>query len=644
MSALETPPPTKDNVKCHHFVNDAGEQIYPGWGMDLETLMIQQDDCPHHHLVDVDPTRWHGVILARRETNMILAMQKLMTKPNWFLKVFDDGLCDKWMAEVMSQVEDFSELMWKYCVAELRDKAKILEETGLVAPIDVDTQVVYSDIAISQDLRRDLNEAVAILENVPDRDKDWHPGTRDRVLDLVHPSLFPLVYGRSRIMKEGLVGLEDCTSYCGQGETIPKPDLPDVGGWSDQFQWLPCDIKFEGEEDVRITSYINNLHPREHRGIYSLVEKVIAKAIPLWDQVLSHTGGGPYEKNGIKRHRDFVRPFKARVDVDDYEWEWPYGEERPIAWTLDRQPETHEEKAELKNLVELAARHLEDTGERLGEEEEEDQADSWELDEAWKRNMRVLCLPEPKPYQSREIPEEAPLNLRKEYANSGLQIIVKLANTYLTPDDPQWDGGSWHVEGLLNEQIVATAIYYYSNTNITSSHLKFRHNGSDESWSDMSYDQHDYAHLETISGFQNGVDLLIQNLGSVPCEQGRLLAFANVLQHNVGSFKLEDETKPGERKILALFLVNPHIRILSTAKVPPQQKDWWAKEIRKQREDIEKLRTLPNELMQKVFDNVQDFPISLNEAKEIRKALMEERGPIGQQMVECEATFAFCEH
>jgi len=28
-----------------------------------------------------------------------------------------------------------------------------------------------------------------------------------------------------------------------------------------------------------------------------------------------------------------------------------------------------------------------------------------------------------------------------------LQIIVKLANTYLSPDDPEWEGGSWHVEG-----------------------------------------------------------------------------------------------------------------------------------------------------------------------------------------------------
>lgn len=160
----------------------------------------------------------------------------------------------------------------------------------------------------------------------------------------------------------------------------------------------------------------------------------------------------------------------------------------------------------------------------------------------------------------------------------------------------------------------------------------------------MEYEQGDYAHLEKITGFINDQDNLVQSLGSVLCKEGRLLAFPNVLQHNVGSFKLENSTKPGERKILALFLVDPHVRILSTSKVPPQQKHWWEKDLREKREGVEKLNTLPNELMEKVFEDVRDFPISMDEAKEIREALMEERGPIGESMIECEAQFFFCEH
>lgn len=46
--------------------------------------------------------------------------------------------------------------------------------------------------------------------------------------------------------------------------------------WSNRFQWLPCEVDFTGEEssstDVRITSYINNLRPRNQRA-YAAIEK-----------------------------------------------------------------------------------------------------------------------------------------------------------------------------------------------------------------------------------------------------------------------------------------------------------------------------------------------------------------------------------
>lgn len=39
--------------------------------------------------------------------------------------------------------------------------------------------------------------------------------------------------------------------------------------------------------------------------------------------------------------------------------------------------------------------------------------------------------------------------------------------------------------------------------------------------------------------------------------------------------KLQDPTRPGHRRFLALWLVDPHTRIVSTANVPPQQRAWW---------------------------------------------------------------------
>ena len=65
--------------------------------------------------------------------------------------------------------------------------------------------------------------AVAPLENVSEALKDWHPGSDGKVLDLLHPSLFPLVYGRSRILNQSEIGVEDCLESCGAGEIVPEP-------------------------------------------------------------------------------------------------------------------------------------------------------------------------------------------------------------------------------------------------------------------------------------------------------------------------------------------------------------------------------------------------------------------------------------
>jgi len=49
--------------------------------------------------------------------------------------------------------------------------------------------------------------------------------------------------------------------------------------------------------------------------------------------------------------------------------------------------------------------------------------------------------------------------LKREFSERGLQIIVKLANIHLTPEKPDYAGGTWHVEGQLNEHICATTLY-----------------------------------------------------------------------------------------------------------------------------------------------------------------------------------------
>ena len=134
----------------------------------------------------------------------------------------------------------------------------------------------------------------------------------------------------------------------------------------------------------------------------------------------------------------------------------------------------------------------------------------------------------------------------------------------------------------------------------------------------------------------------MQEIGRVVTREGRLLAFPNVFQHRVAPFELEIPSEPGHRKILALFLIDPHCRIISTANVPPQQKDWWSPEIR----DSEGLSRLPKEIVDQVVEDVEDFPISLEEAKELRLRLTEERKVYVEEVNEDiqSSIFSFCEH
>jgi hypothetical protein len=134
----------------------------------------------------------------------------------------------------------------------------------------------------------------------------------------------------------------------------------------------------------------------------------------------------------------------------------------------------------------------------------------------------------------------------------------------------------------------------------------------------------------------------IQYIGDVIAKEGRVVTFPNVFQHQVQPFELEDNTKPGHRKILALFLVDPHIRIISSANVPTQQKDWWAEEMR----SLGIFSQLPAEIYQEVIHHVDGFPIPLADAKALRLELMGERKAfVVKHDKKCsEATFSLCEH
>ncbi|KAK2797855.1 hypothetical protein FQN50_009060 [Emmonsiellopsis sp. PD_5] len=599
----------------------------PGLGLPLDYVPEELDENGRRrskllptalNMQDIKDGHVSLPLITLREISMLRLMNQITDKESWDIKliaekVFDEDIVTRWRAEALASYSfaDFTVPMMDWVIAELRYKASILQQTGMVTVYN--GNVVKSDTAVPESTKVALKDAVHALENDPLCPMDIHPGSRGMVRNLVHPSLFPLVYGRSRVCRTGSIGTEDAVSKIGVGDITRVPQLPTIAEtnyysgagqrpwwrwpgrnitrpYSNKFQWLPCEVELSDDGKCKIVSYINNLHPREHKGLYSIVEEVIACAIPLWNLTLT-----PLDPRYRDRHR------QRRIEYDEFTYE-PYPESlRPV-----QQP---------------------------GETEE----GHWERESAWQSEQRLAnaILPEPGIFSPPE--ESAQVDIRKDFGRN-LQIIVKLANIELTPDRPYYRGGTWHVEGQMNEHICATALYYYDCENISRSQLGFRQ----ESFADrdVGYQQDEHEWLEAVFGCrQHGPQ--VQNIGSVLCQEDRLLTFPNTMQHQVYNFSLKDRTKPGHRKILALFLVDPNIRIVSTANIPPQRQDWWREEIHRE----QSWSRLPVELQEQIMDGV-DFPIHLEEAKELRAELMEERTAFTEEQTGAfeSLTWSLCEH
>ncbi|MFI2632917.1 DUF4246 domain-containing protein [Streptomyces collinus] len=477
-----------------------------------------------------------------RELQMMQCSAHIRAKPGWFDKMHDADIVARWTHEAIAQ--GLTEAQVRYVLDELAHYAALRDgRTGVeVSAVD---GVWQSDALVDDTLRSRLHKAVQVLEQVPEAELDWHPGSDGQVLDLVHPSLFCLVRGVS-----------DAPERAWQNPTNRYSKYE----FSERFQWLPTDVDVSDDGDVAFASYVNNVHPEHHHELAGVLPDLFARMVPLLENVLT----------------DLRHPRPLRIEADPYGW-------------YDSEPQYPDK-----------ASHSDD-----GAYAEALRA--WEVarDDWWENRRPVL--PDAPAFTP---PERPGASARVDLRGRRLQVIVKLATIHLTPDKPEYRGGSWHVEGMLNERIVSTGIYYWDNENVTESRLSFR-----AALDDPDYEQNDDNGLREVYGLEDE-DALNQMLGSASTPAGRCLAFPNILQHRVDSFRLKDPTRPGHRKILAFFLVDPSETIVSTSDVPPQQP--WS----------------------------DSSTMTLEQAKKHREQLMQERtffvDEHNEQLYERE--FSLCEH
>ena len=413
---------------------------------------------------------------------------------------------------------------------------------------------------------------------------DWQPNTNETVRNLIHPSLYPLlitktIQGRPYCETEDLDYDQDPIVILERMSKRKKiTPAPTI---SREYQWLPAEFKIDSSGNVEIQSTINNLHPK-FKSTYDIIGKVFSRFVPLFDQVLT----------------DLLSPSKNRIN--SYNW--------------------YDYKADDVNYKDVNA--------------DVDDDDYNEFDK-----YKFIKPSIPKFDENAELEN---YKSKKMYTIKGktVQVIVKIATILLTPEKSKYDFGDWHVEGMQNESIVASGIYYYESKNITDSRI-FKEKGYSPTLlsfrravCDPLYPQNDDKGVLNVYNLESG-NMMNEFLGSIETVEDRCIAFPNILQHRVEPFELLDKTQPGTRKIMVFFLVDPNKRITSTLEVPYQQRSWL----------LEELTILDKHLVDIVLDYC-DWIISREQAHKHRALLMSERKK-GQRKINEEIynrEFSLCEH
>ena len=540
----------------------------------------------------------------------------------------------------------FSDAMFDFCIRELRDKAEIYDATGIVSVYDGAAAVFKSDAAVSPEVHAELVVAVKSLEDSLPRDEAIRPGTGGCVRDLIDPSMYPLVYGKTRALRDRTITRDTCLQAYASGAVVPVPTLRPAQDYvssdrllSTKFQWLPCEVDIAGGK-ARITSYINNLHPLQHADVYRAAEEVLTAALPMfgamYDRVMT------WDSRWYRTRRARVQSPTDLMDV--------MSRSRVLFQKLERRccdPDTCKDP---ENDPERGCGRFNHPDARYNARVNRQVSEMWEshrnnrdgLDEdlleslvdsqkpqrpinLWFERTHPFVQPEPREYEfvgCGDYKLSGPWFERKggdpESFPDHVQVIVKLTNIELTPDNPTYPGGHWHVEGVLNERICGTALYYYDIDNITESRLAFRtFANAEDIHENIKHMVRDPAEFETFYDFSPRYDgPTLINMGSVRAQQGRLLVFPNVYQHRIEPFELADKTRPGHRKILAIFLVDPHRPVVSTANVPPQQRHW------ARMAGIDTV--LPREIANEIYDDL-GCPYDVTEARALREEMAKER-------------------
>ncbi|KAJ2702254.1 hypothetical protein FB645_004349 [Coemansia sp. IMI 203386] len=522
------------------------------------------------------------------EMKMIRASAEIRSSPEWEDELDNKTIREQWIAEMKSN-RGLTDKQAAYVVAELFYYAKLqaaARSCGSDAKLSGVNMLWYTDIPESSDLAQEFNASLSkMLETMPKAHYYLPARNQGRYISerLVDPSLYSLVYESTPILSKPMSSPQEALclpSYgtvpgsiegwrqavCDLNASMAKKDkskdseqsattAANFVSFNEKYleladptagHWLPTDIYVNQDGSVDFKSYINNIHPEEHADMYVSISKIISKAIPLLEQVLT----------------DWEHPRDLRIPYD------------------------------FDTCLEFPTEHPAKFGGKFNMYSEEyDGCAYYQAVDEWKDTI-IDTTPDPEEFVEPERPM-VPYSLR----NKNLQVVVEIA-----------DKGRTYLSDTASENIIATVEYYYDSKGEKPLTIEFQEGVECDIL--KIEDAYDFLAHIILFGIRMGDkgDSYIQSAGSIDAKQGRLVCYPNV-------YEQDRHYGDGATKWLKMYFIDPAVRIVSTAIVPPQQKDWWTKTVSSVPSRISKL---PLEVQEMVLKHV-DSPMSFERACEIGK-------------------------
>ncbi|KAJ2588361.1 hypothetical protein H4R99_007820 [Coemansia sp. RSA 1722] len=517
------------------------------------------------------------------EMNMIEASAEIRSRPEWEDELDNEAIREQWIANMKDKIK-LTDKQAAYVIAELFYYAKLqaaARSCGNDAKLSEVDMLWYTDIPENSDLAQEFNASLSKMLKTMPKAQYCRPFKykNDPVFEqIVDPSLYSLVYKSTPILPKPMTSPQDA---------LHLPSFGTVPGSIDGWRQAVCDLnasmteKGKGKDSEQLEAVSSSFVPFNEKYL-ELANPAERHWLPT-DIYVNQDGSVEFRSyiNNIhpEEHADmyvsiskFISKAIPLLEQVLTDWEHP----RDLRIPYDRD-----------NCLEFPTEHPAKLGGKFDiDSEEYDDYAYYQAVREWRESI-IDTTPDPEEFVEPERPV-APYSLR----NKNLQVVIEITEKEMTLSD------------TASESIIATAVYYYEVHNEKSLSIEFLEAVKSEMF--RIGDVYDLLAHETLFGIctADKVDNFTQPAGNVDVKQGRLICYPNV-------YMQKRRFSPNEGpKRLTIYFVDPSVRIVSTAIVPPRQKDWWTKSVSSVPSRVSKL---PSEIQNMIFKHV-DIPMSFEKA------------------------------